>query len=182
MDPLDFPPRETARLVLRLLVPQDVDALFALHADPEAMRYWSFPPWKDVAEAHAALARDETWRLAGSALRVGVTMKSEGRLIGTCSLFNLHRTNRRAEIGYLLARDCWGQGLMQEALRALLDFAFDDLGLNRLEADIDPRNAASARILERLGFMREGLLRERWIVDGEVSDSALYGLIARDRP
>lgn len=69
---------------------------------------------------------------------------------------------------------------MDEALRALVDYGFGPLDLNRIEADIDPRNEASARSLERLGFVREGLLRQRWIVDGVVSDSALYGLLTQD--
>ena len=70
---------------------------------------------------------------------------------------------------------------MREAASAVIDHAFGTLRLNRLEADIDPRNVASAGLLERLGFAREGLLRERWIVGDEVSDSALYGLLASDR-
>ena len=69
---------------------------------------------------------------------------------------------------------------MHEALRALLDFGFGELDLNRIEADIDPRNGASARTLERLGFTKEGYLRERWIVGDEVSDTALYGLLRRE--
>ena len=69
---------------------------------------------------------------------------------------------------------------MHEALSALVDYAFKTLGLNRLEADIDPRNHASARTLERLGFQKEGHLRERWIVSGEISDTWWYGLLRRD--
>jgi len=69
---------------------------------------------------------------------------------------------------------------MHEALQALLDFGFGELDLNRIEADIDPRNSASARTLERLGFTKEGYLRERWIVGEEVSDTALYGLLRRE--
>jgi RimJ/RimL family protein N-acetyltransferase len=71
---------------------------------------------------------------------------------------------------------------MYEAVSALIAYAFDDLKLNRLEADIDPENLPSAKGLEKLGFAREGLLRERWIVAGKVSDSALFGLLARERP
>jgi RimJ/RimL family protein N-acetyltransferase len=69
---------------------------------------------------------------------------------------------------------------MHEALQALLRFAFQTLELNRLEADIDPRNIASAKTLERLGFQKEGHLRERWIVNAEISDTDLYGLLQRD--
>jgi RimJ/RimL family protein N-acetyltransferase len=83
-------------------------------------------------------------------------------------------------VGYTLAFDAWGKGYMNEALTALLEFGFSQLGLNRVEADIDPRNMASARSLERLGFQKEGHLRERWIVAGEVSDTGLYGLLLSD--
>jgi len=86
----------------------------------------------------------------------------------------------RAEIGYILGRAHWSRGYVSEALPALIDHGFETLGLNRLEADIDPRNAASARVLMRLGFVQEGLLRERWVVRGEPSDSALYGLLLED--
>ena len=80
----------------------------------------------------------------------------------------------------MLAQRAWGLGYMHEALSALLDHGFSAWNLNRVEADIDPRNQASARALERLGFRREGLLRERWIVAGEVSDTAYYGLLRSD--
>lgn len=97
-----------------------------------------------------------------------------------CTLFAFSAQCRRAEVGYALASQCWGCGYMDEALRALLGYGFGELGLNRVEADIDPRNKASARSLERLGFVKEGHLRERWVVGDEVSDTALYGLLARD--
>ena len=79
-----------------------------------------------------------------------------------------------------MASHAWGKAYMDEALRALLNYGFGELKLNRVEADIDPRNEASARSLERLGFRKEGYLRERWIVGDEVSDTALYGLLHRD--
>ncbi|MCW5633588.1 MAG: GNAT family N-acetyltransferase [Rubrivivax sp.] len=101
-------------------------------------------------------------------------------IVGTVSLFAFDAGNQRAEIGYILGPHAWGRGLMHEALQALVGYAFGALGLRRLEADIDPRNERSGLSLERLGFRREGLLRERWCVAGEVSDSALYGLLARE--
>lgn len=90
---------------------------------------------------------------------------------------SFHEASRRAEIGYVLAREVWGRGLMHEALSALVALAFQTLNLNRLEADIDPRNTASTNSLARLGFVQEGFLRERWIVGSEVSDTALFGLL-----
>lgn len=180
MQPFDRLTLTTERLLLRPLRADDADALFRMHADPLTMRYMSTPPWPSLAQAEELIAKDLAALPAGQHLRLGLTERGAGALVGTCSLFAFNEPCRRAEIGYALARPAWGAGLMNEALRAVLAFAFGELHLNRIEADIDPRNGASAKSLERLGFMREGLLRERWIVDGEVSDTALYGLLLRD--
>jgi RimJ/RimL family protein N-acetyltransferase len=180
--PEHFPSLPTERLELRALTPADVEGVFAIYADPEVMRYWSRPPMQEQAEAEALIG-DATQAFAtGDSFRWGLQSRVDGRMIGTVSLFHLDAQNRRAEIGYALHRSRWGQGLMQEALRATIVYAFDTAGLDlgRLEADLDPRNAASARLLERLGFAREGLLRERWIVAGELSDSLLMGLLRRE--
>lgn len=179
---------ETPRLLLRPLQDADADALFAIFSDPAVMRYWSTPPWTDPAQALRLLANDREALAGRRDLRLGLVPRDgSGRVVGTLSLYKIDAGCRRADIGYALARGRQGSGLMNEALRAAIDLAFDhrpgaafdDLLLNRIEADVDPRNAASCRALERLGFLREGLLRERWIVDGEVSDSAMYGLLRR---
>lgn len=179
---IDFSPLvlPTARLVLRPLVPADAPAVYAMHADPVTLRYWSTPPWDDPALADELIVRDLAAMAAGDYIRLGLERQSDNRLIGLCTLFAFYLPSRRCEIGYILQRDCWGQGYMHEALLALLDYGFGVLDLNRVEADIDPRNAGSQRTLDRLGFQREGLLRERWIVSGETSDTALHGLLRRD--
>ena len=170
----------TERLLLRPLCPDDAAALFRMHADPEFMRYWSSEPWTSPARAEALIRNDQRELAAGEHLRLGIFLREGGELAGTCSLFHLSEQCRRAEVGYGIQPRHWRRGYMFEAVGALVGYAFDTLGLNRLEADIDPRNLASARSLEKLGFAREGLLRERWIVGDEVSDSALYGLLAGD--
>ena len=144
------------------------------------MRYWSTPPWTGMHQAEAFIERSHEALQQGDALRLGLERRSDGQLIGQCTLFAFADASRRAEIGYSLAASAWGQGYMHEALSALIDHGFDALKLNRIEADIDPPNTASARSLEQLGFTREGLLRERWIVGDEVSDTALFGLLARE--
>jgi [ribosomal protein S5]-alanine N-acetyltransferase len=171
---------QTARLLLRPLRHDDAAALYAIHADPAVMRYWSTPPWTGLDEAQRMIEGDIAAMATGRNIRLGLQRRDDGALVGHCTLFKLEPACRRAEVGYALARAAWGQGLMQEALTALLDHGFGALALNRVEADIDPRNAPSGRILERLGFVREGLMRERWIVAGETSDTAFYGLLRRD--
>jgi len=170
----------TRRLLLRPLQPGDVDALFAIFSNPEVMRYWSTPPWASPEPGREMVARDLAAGPDADHLRLGLVRRDDDTLIGTCTLFDHFRQSRRAEMGYALARTAWGQGYMHEALSALLAHGFEAWNLNRVEADIDPRNEASARALERLGFQREGFLRERWIVGDEVSDTALYGLLRRD--
>jgi ribosomal-protein-alanine N-acetyltransferase len=170
----------TDRLRLRPLNPADAEGVFAVFSDARVTRYLSRPTWTGVHQAHEHIARDLAALSAGQYLRLGLERRSDGVLLGECCLFNRVEGSRRAEIGYALAHGHWGQGYMNEALRALLAYGFGTMDLNRVEADIDPRNRGSAASLERLGFRHEGLLRERWIVSGEVSDTALYGLLRAD--
>ncbi len=171
---------KTARLDLRPLALTDADALFVLKSDPVAMRYGSTPPWPDRQQAIDYIERDLRAMAAGEFAQLGVVRREDGAVIGTATLFSLDAQCRRAEVGYALLPSAWGHGYANEAVTALLDWGFEQLRLNRVEADVDPRNTPSARALERLGFVREGHLRERWIVGGEISDSWIYGLLARE--
>ena len=101
-------------------------------------------------------------------------------MIGTSTLYAIDRKNGRAEIGFILRASCHGRGYAREAVAAVIDHAFRSLGLRRIEADVDPRNETSIRLLEGLGFVREGVLRERWCVDGEITDTLLLGLLRRE--
>lgn len=171
----------TSRLVLRPLREADARAFFEIWSDAEAMRYFSFSTMTHIDEAEARVARNVQTSASGESLACVLESRETGEALGECVLFHANEQCRRAEIGFSLRRTYWRGGYMREAASAMIDHAFGTLRLNRLEADIDPRNVASAGLLERLGFVREGLLRERWIVGDEVSDSALYGLLASDR-
>ena len=170
----------TRRLLLRPIQQQDAPALFAIYSDPEVIRYWSTPPWTSIDVAYQFIRSDKVEQASGRHLCVGIQRLDDPAPIGTCTVFSLDRQCRRAELGYCMARAHWGNGFMHEALVRFISHVFAVLDLNRIEADIDPRNLPSARSLERLGFVKEGQLRERWIVRGEASDSALYGLLRRD--
>jgi RimJ/RimL family protein N-acetyltransferase len=171
----------TERLLLRPLIETDAETLYTIFSDAAVMRYWNTAPWEHVGEARDAIANDFEARRTGSYLQLGIEKNADAQLIGTCTLFNFNHQCRRAELGYALARSVWGRGFMHEALSALLDYAFAELNLHRIEAEIDPRNFASAKTLDRLGFLKEGHLRDRWMVSGEGSDSHLYGLLVGDR-
>jgi len=181
---MEFPGRlpvlRTPRLVLRELDDRDAGALFEVFSDAEAMHYWSGPPMRELSEAVEMIARTRGFFAGREALRWGIARLEDDHVIGTHTLFHLDEQNRRGEVGYILDRRHWGHGYMREALAALIDYAFTALGLHRIEADIDPRNLASVRALEHFGFAREGLLRERWRVGEELSDSLLMGLLRPD--
>lgn len=180
MDSNSLPIITTPRLVLRWISEDDVDALYEVFSHPQVMRYWSSGPLPN-REAAAALQREiAEGNHNGSMWKWGLALRENNRLIGTTTLFHLNLDNGRAEIGYALGRPYWGNGYMNEALTALIVHAFDVVKLRRLEADVDPRNTPSIRTLERLGFQREGFLRERWHVEGEIQDALFYGLLQRE--
>jgi [ribosomal protein S5]-alanine N-acetyltransferase len=170
----------SARLALRPLTTADAPTVFALKSDSVVQRYGSHPPWTQPEQALAWLERDRQGMADGQHAQFAICRREDGAMLGTCTLYDLDAQCRCAEVGYALLPSSWGRGYANEAVTALLDWGFAHLALNRVGADIDPRNAASARALERLGFTREGHLRERWIVGGEVCDSWIYGLLARE--
>lgn len=180
MDEHSFPVITTPRLSLRWISEDDVDSIYEIFSDPQVMRYWAFGPLANreaAAEMQREIAennrKDKLWKW-------GLALPENNRLIGMTTLFNMSLSNGRAEIGYALGRAFWGNGYMNEALTALIVHAFETVELRRLEADVDPRNANSIRTLERLGFQREGFLRERWHVEGEIQDAYFYGLLKHE--
>ncbi|MHA0320053.1 GNAT family N-acetyltransferase [Sphingomonas melonis] len=163
------PTLHSARLTLRPRVTDDAEALFPTMADAEAMRWWSYPPFTRVEDlrAHFAEAHPD-WRAWA------VTLRDDDWAIGFVAA-----GQRRAdvsEIGYLFDRATWGQGVAREALGALLDQLFAE-GQRRVFADIDPDNAPSIRLVERLGFTIEGRLRAEWETHIGVRDTLIYGLL-----
>ena len=169
----------TPRLRLRWMEASDAEAHYAVFSDAEVARYWSSGPWTALDQAHEHITATQAAYADGSGMRLGIALRETGELIGNASLHRFVDTSRRCELGYALARAHWGYGYVSEALRALLDYGFTALDLNRIEADIDPRNTASARVLEKLGFRKEGYMPERWIVQGEPADTVYYGLLRR---
>lgn len=179
---LFFPVIETERLILKPLAVDDSDSLLEIFSDPKVMRYWNTAPWTTVQDSIDFINESNDSMQRQESLILGVYLKSTGELSGKCMLFSYDQESKRAEIGFGLGRSCWGKGYVSEAGEALIQYGFDSLGLRRIEAEIDPDNQSSAKALEKLGFSREGLLRQRWEVNGIVSDSALYGRLVSDHP
>jgi len=167
----------TPRLLLRPLTQADQQAILGLRSNPLVSRYTGYQNWTSLQQAAELIDKDIAAMAAGDYVRFGLVHRDNENLIGTCCLFHLDAQCRRAEIGYDLHPAMWGQGLMHESLAALLSLGYTDMGLNRIEADVDPLNLSSIKVLRRLGFQQEGLLRERWIVDGMKSDTVILAML-----
>lgn len=176
---LPTPTLRTARLLLRPFTEADTDDIFTLHSNSRVMRYWDAPPWSERARAEPFIMVCKQMEQEGSGARLAIERAADGVFIGWCGLAKWNRAYRSATMGYCLAEPAWGQGFATEAADASLQWAFATLDLNRVHAEADTRNLASGRVLEKLGFVREGTLREDCIVDGEISDSWVYGLLRR---
>lgn len=178
--PLPTPTLHTDRLRLRPFADRDADAIFALQSNARVLRYWDAPPWTQRSQADAFLAACRKMAEDGTGARFAIETRADNAFVGWCSLFRWNPVYRSLGIGYCLDEPVWGQGYATETVRAMLQWAYATLDLNRVEAELDTRNAASARVLEKLGFVREGLKREDCIVSGEVSDTWIYGLLKRE--
>jgi RimJ/RimL family protein N-acetyltransferase len=179
---LPSPTLRSDRLLLRPFSDADADALVAIHSNAHVMRYWDSPPWTGPGRAERFIANSRQMADEGTGARLAIDRLSDGAFVGWCGLHRWNPDYRSAALGYCLGEEAWGRGYATEGARALLRWAYDTLDLNRVQAEVDTRNPASARVLEKLGFVREGKLREDCVVNGEVSDSWVYGLLRRDWP
>ena len=173
----DFPTLSTKRLRLREIRPDDAEAIFAIYSDEETMRYYGDLVYQSLAEAEAYIIvrRDDYTRRRE--IRWGITRQEDDRIIGTCGFHHFDEGYHHAETGYILNRACWGQGIMPEALSAILTYGFTEMELHRIEAVIDIANERSNNVLLKLGFQYEGNLRQRYAFRGGFGDEHYFGLL-----
>jgi [ribosomal protein S5]-alanine N-acetyltransferase len=172
-----FNPLRTERLSIRVVSPADLPDLLQVNGDDEVTRFLPYATWQSMDDARAWLARMQAMMDAGTGHQLVLERTADAKMIGSALLFKHDEPSRRVELGYVLARAAWGQGLMHEATRALCAQAFGAMSIRRIEAEVNPANAASCKLLERLGFKLEGTLRQRWHAKGVVYDTCLYGCL-----
>ena len=176
----EFPVLETDRLVLRKPREEDAALFFQVAQDEAVMRYYGVEPFTTRQQALDVIAWQRCSFADGTGIRWVITERDRDLYIGDLGYHKRERPHRRAEIGYMLARACWRRGLMTEAMTAVLDYGFASMGLNRVEALVDPRNAASDGLLAKLGFTREGVLREYEYERGAFVDLYMASLLRRE--
>jgi ribosomal-protein-alanine N-acetyltransferase len=175
-----IPTIRAQRLTLRPFEDTDVEPLYRIYSDEEVMRYWGGGTFRQFSEAKDFLTEVKEDLKQRRCLQWAIVRQEDDELVGTFAIFHWDLVAQKCEIGFVLGRAYWRMGYMSEAVQVALAFAFDHLDIRRVEADVDPRNRASVRLLERLGFKKECYLRERWLVLAETQDSVIYGLLKKE--
>jgi RimJ/RimL family protein N-acetyltransferase len=172
-----FPILTTEKLKLRQIMREDVHEIFFLRSDKDVLKYLDRDPATSIQDAYQWIDMITDSLKKNDVVTWGVTMRNENKLIGTITFWNIRKEHFRAEIGYTLHPAFQKQGLMQEAMTKVLDYGFNKLNLHSVEANVNPGNAASIRLLEKNNFKREAYFKESWFYNGRFIDSAVYSLI-----
>ena len=172
-----FPTLETARLTLREITAGDAAALHTYWSDEDVTEYMVLEPFEKLEDTRQMIVLLAGLFAAGTGGRWAIVRKDDGAVLGTCGFHNLRPEHFRAEMGYEMGREYWGQGLMAEALAAILRYGYEVMGFNRVEAFVNTGNERSVRILEKLGFKLEGTLREYEFAKGRFVDQHCFSLL-----
>jgi [ribosomal protein S5]-alanine N-acetyltransferase len=176
-----FPRIETRRLVLRSLTVEDAPAVFAIFSDPEVTRYYDVPTMIRLEQARALIVWWSNRIKNRKALRWAITFQgAEDQLVGTCGFSELDKPNHLAEIGIDIMRLYWGKGIATEATRAMINFGFRVMQLNRIETWVSVENIGSLKVIRKAGFQTEGILRARRFWQGSYQDVEMFGLLKND--
>lgn len=180
---MPFQPMESVsspRLTLRPVGEGDLADLLEINGDPEVTKFLPYATWQSLEDGAAWLKRMEALGATGTGQQLVAARNEDGKVIGTVLLFKYDEGSARVELGYVLGRQYWKQGLMREALEAVCGHAFSAMGIRRMEAEVNPMNHGSNGLLQRVGFTLEGTMRQRWVAKGVVYDTNFYGYLAED--
>lgn len=172
-----FPLIAAERLLLKKVEMSDVNEIFYLRSNEKVMKYIDRPPAKSLEEAAEFIKKITELEANNEAVTWAITIKENPKLIGTICYWNIQKEHYRAEVGYVLHPDYWGKGIMQEAFTKILNYGFKVMDLHSIEANVNPNNKASIRLLERNNFTREAYFRENYFYNGKFLDSAIYSLL-----
>jgi ribosomal-protein-alanine N-acetyltransferase len=176
----NFPFIETNRLLLREIVKDDANDILKYLSDEEVMKYYGLAPFKTINEALNEILWYQSILNEQTGIRWGITLKGKDEVIGSCGFLNRVPEHYRTEIGYELSRDYWGHGIASEALEAVIRYGFKYLKFQRIEALVEPPNIPSQKLIEKHGFIREGLLRNYEFTCGKFDDLYMYSLLKQE--
>ena len=175
-----IPTLDTPRLLLRQVMLDDAPDYFEFSSDPEVTRFIAQPTHLSIEETRERIAYMAEPEMIAVHRQWGMVLKETGKLIGACGLFVESDKHSRAGLGYSLNRAYWNRGYTTEAVRAMIDYGFGQLGYNRIEAMCFLDNPASARVMEKSGMKYEGILREYMFLKGEYKDLHVYSILRNE--
>jgi len=173
-----FPELFTERLVLRQISAADVKEVFQLRSDKNVMQFLDRPLAQSTDDAMALIQKIAAGHEKNENITWAITLQNQPELIGTIGFWRIDKENYRAEIGYLLHPGQQGKGLMQEAIATVLKYGFQTIKLHSVEANVNPANNASIKLLEKNKFVKEAHYKENYFYDGKFLDSAIYSLLS----
>ncbi len=172
-----FPLLSANRLSLRQISEEDAEEIFLLRSNNKVMQFLDRPLAQSLQDAFKLIKKINDDLINNDGITWAITLDNQSKLIGTIGYWKITKEHSRAEIGYLLHPDFQGKGLMQEALSKVLDYGFCNMKLHSIEANVNPDNSSSIKLLERNNFMREAYFKESFYYDGKFLDSVIYSLL-----
>jgi ribosomal-protein-alanine N-acetyltransferase len=172
-----FPNLETERLLLRRVDSNDIKEIFALRSNPETMKYIPRPLVKTDEDALEHIAMIDSKIDSNEGINWAITLKDNSKLIGIIGHYRIKPEHYRAEIGYMLLPEYHGKGIVSEAVREAVKYGFNNMNLHSIEAIIAPENYASAKVLEKNGFVKEAHLKENEFYEGRFLDTVIYSIL-----
>lgn len=173
----DFPVITTGRLQLRQLRMDDAKYILEIRSNDAVLEFMDTKKMENIDEGLLFLQSIETAYNQNNAITWGITIKGNDSVIGTIGYWRMMKEHFRAEVGYSLLPDYWGRGIMLESLTAVIRFGFETLKLHSIEANVNPSNTPSIKLLERSGFIKEAHFKENYYFNGKFLDSAIYSLV-----
>ncbi|QDQ01963.1 GNAT family N-acetyltransferase [Lysinibacillus fusiformis] len=170
----------TKRLLLRKMKKSDAHHLFKIWSDPDVTKFMNISNFTHEGQAHEMIDLLEELALNHQAIRFTIIELASNEIVGSCGFNSFDFENARAEIGYDIAKAYWGNGYAPEGIMALINYAFTNLALNRIEAKVEPENVNSIKVLEKLNFTFEGTLRQYEKSNDVFQDINSYSLLRCD--
>ncbi len=175
-----FPQLESKRLLFKEILMSNAMDLYSIRSDEEVMEFMDIPKLESLEEAQEQVKCLSNSFSEGKSIRWGIIEKSSNNFIGYYGYWRLVPEHCRGEIGYALLPQFWNKGYMSETLNVLLNFGFESIKLHSIEANVNPQNIRSIRLLEKIGFKKEAYFRENYLFNGRFLDSVIYSLLQKD--
>jgi len=175
-----FPELESERLIFRKIYLSDAKEIFSIRSNDDVMKFMDVPRHLSISDSEKLINVSEESYKKETGINWAIIEKDSNSFIGYIGFIRIFSEHCRAEIGYVLKPEYWGKGYMFETINKIVRFGFKEMNLHSIEANVNPLNERSQKVLERVGFKREAYFRENYLFDGKFLDSVIFSLLEKD--